>query len=352
MAVEILHGISNVARKHPLSFMAALLLALAALSVAPVMLALRSTREARAVAQKALGERDLARKDAAELKDRLDQAEVARQAAEEERDQALAAEEAARRSQQDAAAVLAFLRDKLLSAGGPRVWTDPPKKGITLREAVDAAEPQVADAFPDRPLAEASVRDALGWTYFYLGEADRAIKQYECSLALCETELGPDDPLTVGYRNDLARAYRMSGRADDASRLFDQNVGRTSHAAGLARRAAKLLDQKRAVQAEVLLRECLAIRREIDADDWSTFEAESLLGEALSGQKKLAEAEPLLLSGCRGLKKHEGKIPTEHKSCLAQAVDRIVRLYEALGKKDEAARWRRELPAGGPETKS
>jgi hypothetical protein len=36
-------------------------------------------------------------------------------------------------------------------------------------------------------------------------------------------------------------------------------------------------------------------------DDWQRFRAESLLGASLAGQKKYAEAEPLLLEGYRGM---------------------------------------------------
>ena len=44
-------------------------------------------------------------------------------------------------------------------------------------------------------------------------------------------------------------------------------------------------------------------------DDWLTFNARSLLGGSLLGQKKYAEAEPLLLSGYEGMKQREDKIP-------------------------------------------
>ena len=43
-------------------------------------------------------------------------------------------------------------------------------------------------------------------------------------------------------------------------------------------------------------------------DDWRTFNARSLLGGSLLGQKKYAEAEPLLLSGYEGMKQREDKI--------------------------------------------
>ena len=44
-------------------------------------------------------------------------------------------------------------------------------------------------------------------------------------------------------------------------------------------------------------------------DDWSRFDTQSLLGDSLLGQKKYAEAEPLLLSGYEGLKAREARIP-------------------------------------------
>jgi hypothetical protein len=54
-----------------------------------------------------------------------------------------------------------------------------------------------------------------------------------------------------------------------------------------------------------------------------------------------------LLSGYRGLKEHEGKIPNESKADLRHALQRLVRLYETLDKKDEASRWRQELTTSG-----
>jgi TolA-binding protein len=68
-----------------------------------------------------------------------------------------------------------------------------------------------------------------------------------------------------------------------------------------------------------------------------------MLGEALLGQKKYADAEPLLLKGYQGMKQREAKIPPQGKPRLREALERLVQLYEATGKKDEAARWRKEL---------
>ena len=76
-----------------------------------------------------------------------------------------------------------------------------------------------------------------------------------------------------------------------------------------------------------------------------TFNTESLLGGSLLGQKKYAEAEPLLLSGYAGLKEREKTIPPPGKVRLPEAAERLAQLYEATGKKDEAAKWRKELEA-------
>ena len=67
----------------------------------------------------------------------------------------------------------------------------------------------------------------------------------------------------------------------------------------------------------------------------------SILGEALLDQKKFAEAEPLLLSGYEGMKQREDTIPSQEKPRLTKALERLVKLYEAWGKKDKAMKWRR-----------
>jgi eukaryotic-like serine/threonine-protein kinase len=59
--------------------------------------------------------------------------------------------------------------------------------------------------------------------------------------------------------------------------------------------------------------------------------------------EEYADAEPLLLAGYEGLKQREQTVPEQGKIRLPEAVERLVQLYEATGKKDEAAKWRMEL---------
>ena len=76
----------------------------------------------------------------------------------------------------------------------------------------------------------------------------------------------------------------------------------------------------------------------------------SLLGAALAGLDRSAEAEPLLLSGYQGLLQRRDKIPLANQPALEQAAGRVLRLYQDWGKPQLADEWRerlqRELPAG------
>jgi len=552
----------------------------------------------------AMNERNRALAAEADVTTQRDEAEAARHATAKERDHAVNAEKETKQSEENIKAVLEFFQDKILSAGRPEGQKGGLGPKVTLRQAVDRAEPDIAKSFADRPLVEASIRNALGTTYWYLGEYLQAMRQHERALALrksklgadhpdalesrnnlaeayqfagriaeairlheqtlkqmeatlgadhphtlgsrnnlahayleagrsaeairlheqtlkqreaklgpdhpdtlrsrnnlahaClsagrlldathlfeqnlqlrevklgadhpdtlnsrdnlaaaywaagriaeaihlleqnlkrfDTKLGADHPDTLACRNNLAEAYLAAGRTAEATRLHEQNVkqieaklgaghpltlafrnnlaqaylsaGRTAeavrlHEQNLKQREAKLgtdhpdtlgsrnnlataydragqfakseplyrdvleqtrkrfgaddprtagqmavlgtnlLHQHKYAEAEPLLRDCLKIRQAKQPDDWATFNAQSLLGAALLGQKKYPDAEPLLLSGYQGMKQREAKIPPQGKIRLSEALERLVQLCEATGKKDDVDKWRKEL---------
>jgi Flp pilus assembly protein TadD len=78
--------------------------------------------------------------------------------------------------------------------------------------------------------------------------------------------------------------------------------------------------------------------------DWTTFNTQSTLGGALLAQKKYAEAEPLLLKGYEGMKAREKTIPKQGGGELRipEALDRLIELYTAINKPDEAKKWHME----------
>jgi tetratricopeptide (TPR) repeat protein len=127
-------------------------------------------------------------------------------------------------SRKRAKAVLTFLKDDVISATRPEGQEGGLDKGVTIRKAVDAAEPKITKAFKDQPVVEAEVRDTLGLTYLYLGEVPQAIRQFDRSLELFRTKLGPDHPDTLTSRSNLAAAYARGGRVADAVRMHEETL--------------------------------------------------------------------------------------------------------------------------------
>jgi tetratricopeptide (TPR) repeat protein len=353
-----------VAREHrgPSIIAAILLLLLLAAAVAGTGLAIRASREkarARKAEQQAAQREKKAQDVAAEYKSRFQQSEATWKATTQELRYAQTSAEEARRSEREMQNVLDFFKRTLLSAGRPgggslpaAFWAEGRGQDVTLRKALDSTDSRVNEAFADRPLAEAPVREMLGLGYLNVGEPARAVQQYERALALREATQGDNHPDAAACRNQLAIAYRLAGRPDEGSRLFDMNPNSPDHASALAVRGALLLLQKQPAEAELRLRECLTIRRKIQPDNWTTFETESMLGEALLEQKKYAEAEPLLLSGHDGMKQREDTIPPHDKPRVTRARERLVKLYEAWGKEDKAKEWRGMLTESAATQKS
>ncbi len=94
----------------------------------------------------------------------------------------------------------------------------------------------------------------------------------------------------------------------------------------------------------------MSLREELAPDDWSRYDAMSLLGEALLGQGRYGEAEPLVVAGYEGLKARASRVPLTDRFRVPAAADQVVRLYEQWGKPDQATAWKeklglRDLPA-------
>jgi hypothetical protein len=68
-----------------------------------------------------------------------------------------------------------------------------------------------------------------------------------------------------------------------------------------------------------------------------------LLGGALLGQRRYAEAEPLVVEGYEGMKLHEARIPAGNPNILPVAADQVVALYDAWDKSQKAAEWKVKL---------
>ena len=265
---------------------------------------------------------------------------------------------------------------------------------IDLSEQVRAVKVRTLGG--DHPSTLITLNNLAG-AYQATGNLPRAIELFVRVREAQAAKLGADHPTTVITTNNLALAYQATGKLPQALELFElasagvekrrfqhQYAGRIvpntirayeqagalgkaegwrrkwlavvkeqagadspPYAGELAALGTNLLDQRKWADAEPVLRECAAVREKGDPDGWATFNTQSLLGGALFGQKKFADAEPLLVKGYEGMKAREKAIPPQAGTRVPEALDRLIDLYAATDKPDDAEQYR-ALPAKYP----
>jgi serine/threonine protein kinase/tetratricopeptide (TPR) repeat protein len=269
------------------------------------------------------------------------------------------------------------------------------KRALALfEEARDAVAPRFGADHPQT----LNILDHLVRMYRAFGRTDEAIALGEQVRDARMKNLGAYHPHTIHTLDNLALAYLGAGKPEQALPLLQQAAAglekhkfvpgdsgkiianiceclenmndprqaddwrrkwleaarekygpeSAAYAGELEVHGADLLDRGRHADAGPILRECLAIRRKTQPGDWKTFLAQSFLGATLLGQQAYAEAEPLLVAGYEGLKAREKEIPRFFAQYrLPEAGGRVVRLYEAWGRPEEAAAWRSKLKGAG-----
>src|SRR5262249_37445801 len=149
--------------------------------------------------------------------------------------------------------------------------------------------------------------------------------------------LAPEHPFRLETQSGMAILYRLQARYREADELFQQVLAARRNsldpnhpdlANALFELGLTLLACGKAEQASPLASECLRIREKISPDDWQTFAARSLLGSCLVELGQTEPAEPLLLNGYEGLKKHELKLPAFERARLRESLQALVRLYQ------------------------
>jgi serine/threonine protein kinase/tetratricopeptide (TPR) repeat protein len=173
---------------------------------------------------------------------------------------------------------------------------------------------------------------------------NRKNASYLDTLAAADAETGQFAKAISVQQEAIALPQSEDEKHDSASRLELYKSNYPCRDSGeLAMLTNDRLSAGQFVEAEGPARECLTIREIQIPDDWRTFNARSMLGGSLLGQKKYAEAELLLLSGYEGLKQRADKIPPEGKVRLNEAVKRLAQLYDATQRPEQAAEWRNKL---------
>jgi tetratricopeptide (TPR) repeat protein len=212
--------------------------------------------------------------------------------------------------------------------------------------------------------------DTLACIYDALDRFDEAVKLFEEGVERAKAAPSPGGTVgrqTIGVMLDLGTAYMRVGRLSDSQRVFEQALALQQAKSGgsdadkapiadsLFRLGYTLIREEKFAEAEQHLRQVLAMMYENWPGAWQHYLVQSGLGAALVGQKKYAEAEPLLVQGYEGMKQRENTIPGNRARTLGEVVQRLIQLYTDWGKPDKVAEWAAKLDttrAGTPASTS
>jgi serine/threonine protein kinase len=334
------YRLKKFARKH--SAFLATAAAFAAVLIVATVVSLRQAvlaNRARLEAERALRAEAEQRREAQRQRDRAKDAEDVATA---NLSKARQEEKKAQQSEAEARAVLDFFQEKVVAAARPEGQEGGVGREATLRETLDKAEPSIAADFARRPVVEASIRDALGNSYFYLGDAAPAIRQLQKARELRTQFLGVDHPDTLATVRILADVYRESGRAADAIDLLKQVVELSKAKLGTGHPETLTAMDSLAVaygfggrlgDAIGLLEQVVKLRAAtLGADHPSTLTATSNLAAAYSTAGQPNKALPLLE---QTQKLRTKKLGPDHPDTLT-TMNNLAAVYLATGRLNDA----------------
>ncbi len=200
-------------------------------------------------------------------------------------------------------------------------------------------------AFGDSLLKLAGVLRELG----QLEEAETLCRE---ALERSRKLLGNEHPQVNYSFTDLAVLLQRQGKLAELEELYRGRlqstqkklpVGDEESIRTLTEFSRILVAEEKFAEAEPLTREALTLLENSMPEDWRTFSARSLVGDTLLGQKKYAPAEALLVAGYAGMKEREASIDELCRPYLKEAMQRLVRLYQATGRPELVANLQREL---------
>ena len=187
----------------------------------------------------------------------------------------------------------------------------------------------------------------LGEAYYMQGKYAQAETIMLDTLAIERRVLGPEHPTTLQSTLDFWSMYMREGKYDLAVKYGSLGLAGYRHAFGsdhvdaivaMADLALAYVSEGDFADSLPLAQEAVERERRIQPDNWQRFRAETLLGASLAGQKKYADAEPLLLEGYQGMLQRKDSMG-DSNDYLDSAREWLVKLYKNWGKPDKADHW-------------
>jgi tetratricopeptide (TPR) repeat protein/predicted Ser/Thr protein kinase len=188
--------------------------------------------------------------------------------------------------------------------------------------------------------------------YLLSGKSVQAETLATQALATARHSLGEAHHLTLDSMFTLARIYLSEGKQAQAEDLLTGVLEARRRLLGnehpdtleaLVSLGELRLRQHRFSDTETIFREALPAYQKALPDAWQAYMCQSFLGASLAGEKKPAEAEPLLLSGYTGMSQRKNTIDVPDGARLTQAGDRIVQFYKENKREDKVAEWTNKL---------
>jgi tetratricopeptide (TPR) repeat protein len=234
-------------------------------------------------------------------------------------------------------------------------------------EVQDLRDPESALPFAKRAVdkraeelaggRDAGTLETLAQAYYMTKDLDQAIETQR--LAIAETRVGAlRDRVKMEARlrdyllesGNLVDAFNVSweGLTTGLGEWFlpegvlPSRAGPedAAHDASLIRQSETLMEEERFIEAEEVLRGCLAMRRKsLPGGHWLIADARSRLGSAIAADGRFVEAEPLLLEACKALSE-DTQVAADVKR---RAIERVIRLFTSWDKPDQASEWRQRL---------
>ena len=227
-------------------------------------------------------------------------------------------------------------------------WEDSrPLEAAELYEEVLILRKSIRGA--DHPLTLKTM-DRLAGYYYYAARTTEAIGLFEEILELRRTKLGAEHPDTLQSMHNLASCYAQAERTSEAIKLYEKVLKCLNAKAEVnpllfssALQLGELLIEEDPDRSADLLTQAYEHYRSSKPHDWSTFNTQSLLGEAFLNQENSDQAKPHLIVSYHGLKHAPGNISESDRiELLIAAVDRLIKWAEKTNDQSELENWQAE----------